>query len=113
MRQVDDEPVFVIDLRLPTSGEGADAATPLETDEAIALVAILDEGEPRLFRIEPTHDGRYLDALARLIRFAHARGESVRAIAERYGTEYERALLFEGRIPAWAMEEGRRRRDLS
>lgn len=111
---MDDEPVFVIDLRLPTSGDGAEAATPPETDEEIALVAILEErGEPRLFRIEPTHDGRYLDALARLIRFAHARGESVRAIAERYGTEYERRLLFEGRIPAWAMEEGGGRRDRS
>lgn len=111
---MDDEPVFVIDLRLGASGEGAEPATPLETDEEIALVAILDEsGTPRLYRIEPTHDGRYLDALGRLIRFAHARGESVRAIAERYGTAYERGLLFEGRIPAWAMEEGRGRGDLS
>ncbi|MDQ3035765.1 MAG: hypothetical protein M3Y87_25405, partial [Myxococcota bacterium] len=45
-----------------------------------------------------------LDALARLVRFAVLRRLRVRDVAARYGTDYERALVAQGALPAWALD---------
>ncbi|MFK7987159.1 MAG: hypothetical protein AB8I08_14135 [Sandaracinaceae bacterium] len=104
-----DAPVFVIDLR-PSTAVRARTVLDGHADELvepIAHVAITDhDGDIDVHAIEPTTDLRLLDALARLIRFADARGLSVMVAAERYGTEYERRLLFERRLPAWALGWG-------
>lgn len=113
----DDEPVLVIDLRSATLAADRDALggspapdvpddEPLTEDETIAHVALLHDASdaPLLLPIEPTRDRRWLDALARLIRFAVLRGERVPSVAVRYGTEYERSLAFERRLPRWAYE---------
>jgi hypothetical protein len=105
---LDDRPVWVVDLR--TQPEGASAAPTrdeaLGPSEAIELVAILhhESEAPLLLPIEPTRDRRLLDAIARLLRFAVARGERIPAVAIRYGDGYERALAFERRLPRWAYE---------
>ena len=103
---MDDPLVFVIDLRDGddhTNGESREAP-PVGESESISWVAVIDEaGAPTLHEIPPTHDMKYLNALARLIRFADGRGESVRLCAEKYGTRYERRLLFEGRLPTWSL----------
>lgn len=114
----DDEPVLVIDLRSAALAADRDALAssarapnvpddePLEEGETIARVALLHDASdaPLLLPIEPTRDRRWLDALARLIRFAVLRGERVPSAAVRYGTEYERSLAFERRLPRWAYE---------
>lgn len=99
--------MWVVDLR---TSRGAGAAQPiddaLDPSETIELVAILHDESPAplLLPIEPTRDRRLLDAIARLVRFAVARGERIPAVAIRYGDEYERALAFERRLPRWAYE---------
>lgn len=106
--------VFVIDLRAAAMDEVArevDAALagafvprvlPEIPTEPIGCVALLvDDGDPVALPIEPTDDVRWLDALARLVRFAVLRGETVSAIAKRYGGPYERAMS----LPGWARGE--------
>lgn len=111
----DDRPVLVVDLRASSlaedraAGDGAPALPPdepLEDGETIDLVALLHDGSdaPLLLAIEPTRDRRLLDALARLMRFAALRGERIPRVAVRYGSEYERTLAFERRLPAWAYD---------
>ncbi len=69
-------------------------------------VALLHDAndEPLLLPIEPTRDPRLLDALGRLVRFAALTGERIPSVAVRYGAPYERALVFERRLPRWAYE---------
>jgi len=102
-----DPAVWVVDLRTARDTDVAPTADePLEPSETIELVAIIHDASetPLLLPIEPTHDRRLLDAIARLVRFAVARGERIPAVAIRYGDEYERALAFERRLPRWAYE---------
>jgi hypothetical protein len=106
-------PVWVVDLS--TDG-GSAPPTPedaLAPGEMIELVAVLHDelDAPLLLPIAPTLDLRLLDAIARLLRFAVEHGERIPAVAVRYGSEYERALAFEKRLPRWAYE-GTDRRDL-
>ncbi len=91
-RSRDDEPF--------NRGESND---PPQPPEAIDTVALLLDGweEPLLLEVEPTLDGDLLDALARLLKIAVLAGERVPTIAVSYGEEYERALAFERRLPAW------------
>lgn len=114
----DEALVFVIDLRDAAMQEIArevDAAIegafvprvlPAPPEAPIAAVALLvgaGEGEPFVLPIEPTTDVRWLDALARLVRFAVLRGATVEEVATQYGEEYERALVGGGRLPGWAL----------
>ncbi|HJL20041.1 MAG TPA: hypothetical protein RMH99_30530 [Sandaracinaceae bacterium LLY-WYZ-13_1] len=113
-----DPPVLVVDLRSEALGEdrralGEDRAAPapppdapLEASETVDRVALLHDGddEPLLLPIEPTRDRAELDALARLIRFAVVRGERIPTVAHAYGGERERRLLFERRLPGWALD---------
>lgn len=102
-----DRPVWVVDLRTARdTGASPPMDEPLDPGESVELVAILHDGSPAplLLPIEPTRDRRLLDAIARLVRFAVARGERIPAVAVRYGDEYERALAFERRLPRWAYE---------
>lgn len=108
----EDRPVLVVDLRSRAldedrAGEGGASLppdAPLEPDETIDTVALLHDGSdaPLLLPIAPTRDRRFLDALARLMRFAVLRGERIPRVAVLYGSEYERSLAFERRLPAWA-----------
>jgi hypothetical protein len=112
-----DRPVLVVDLRRraleadrraleggPAPATPADE--PLGRGETVDLVALLHDGaeEPLLLPIEPTADRALLDALARLLRFAVLRGERIPKVATDYGSEHERRLAFERRLPAWAYE---------
>jgi len=102
-----DPPVWVVDLRTARDTEvGPPVDEALDPSEAIELVAIIHDASetPLLLPIEPTRDRRLLDAIARLVRFAVAHGESIPAMAIRYGDEYERTLAFERRLPRWAYE---------
>lgn len=108
----DDGLVLVIDLRseaMSEVGREVDAAIagafvprvlPAAPAEPIARVALLVDGggDPVVLPIEPTDDVRWLDALARLVRFAVLRGETATEVAQRYGSGYERALS----LPGWA-----------
>lgn len=103
-----DRPVLVVDLRTASMREGGalPADEALGEDETIDVVALLHDGSdaPLLLPIEPTRDRRLLDAIARLMRFAVERGERIPGAAIRYGSEYERTLAFERRLPAWAYD---------
>lgn len=111
----DDDLAFVIDLRraamdevarevaAASSGAFVPRVLPSPPEGAIATVALLVDGAdaPVLLPIAPTRDVRYLDALARLLRFAVLRGAPVREIARAYGTDYERSL----ELPRWSRGE--------
>ena len=115
MSRVEDELVFVIDLRSAALGEvehelqtanDVDVARPLppRPHRPIRRVALLldDPNEPLLLPIAPTRDERFLDALARLIRVASVLRLSVPEVARRYGAPYEQRLVSSGRLPGWA-----------
>lgn len=106
--------VFVIDLRAAAMAEVArevEAAKagafvprvlPDEPEAPIETVALLvDEGGPLLLPIAPSRDVRWMDALARLVRFAVLHRQSVTEVAARYGHAYERSMS----LPAWARGE--------
>ncbi|MGZ5969866.1 MAG: hypothetical protein ACXWP4_19475 [Polyangiales bacterium] len=108
-----DELVFAIDLRRSAMDEAArelveDTETARELPEVpqkpIRHVALLvDESDmPVLLPIAPTRDVRFLDALARMLRYARLLGLGVLEVAERHGGAYERALASSGRLPTWA-----------
>ncbi|UJR83321.1 hypothetical protein [Sandaracinus amylolyticus] len=109
----DDALALVIDLRDEALREVArevDAAMtgafvprvlPDVPGEPITRVVLLvDEGAPVVLPIDATDDVRWLDALARLVRFAVLRGETVREVAQRYGEPYERAMA----LPRWELD---------
>lgn len=110
-----DRPVLVVDLRGPALEEDRRALEggrppetppdePLRGGERVDLVALLHDGSerPLLLAIGPTADRTYLDAVARLLRFAVLRGERIPKVAADWGSEYERRLAFERRLPEWA-----------
>ncbi|AKF04160.1 hypothetical protein [Sandaracinus amylolyticus] len=110
----DDALALVIDLRDEAMRDVArevDAAMggafvprvlPDAPSEPIARVVLLvDDVAPIVLPIDATDDARWLDALARLVRFAVLRGETVRDVASRYGEAYERAMV----LPRWACGE--------
>lgn len=109
-----DRPVLVVDLRAPSLAEDREEARApalpedetIEEGESIDAVALLHDASdaPLVLAIEPTRDRRLLDALARLMRFAVVRGERIPTVAVRYGSEYERSLVFERRLPPWAYD---------
>lgn len=118
MTGVDDRPALVVDVRTPAldadrrasaSGEpqrASPADVELVEDEAIDVIAVLHDGSdaPLLLPIAPTRDRAWLDAVARILRFAVLRGERMPTVATAYGGALERRLAFGRRLPAWAYE---------
>jgi hypothetical protein len=112
-----DPPVLVVDLRRAAQEDDRAAlaqggAAPLPADEPIGahevvrLLAVLHDAseEPLLLPLPPSADRRWLDAVARLLRFAVLRGATMPEVAITHGSEYERRLAFERALPAWAYE---------
>lgn len=109
----DDELVYAIDLRRDAlgdverdlrSGDRTSPPAPPSPARPLRFVALLVDGrdEPVLLPIAPTRDGRFLDALARLIRVAVVLQQPVPEVARLYGAPYEQDLVARGLLPEWA-----------